>query len=267
MMVVEIVAGIVFGSMALLADGLHMGSHALALAINVVAYVYARRRADSPSLSFGTGKVNSLGGFCGAILLGVFTAVMVYESVARLIFPVDIAFTQAIAVAVVGLIVNAVSLVILKGDHHHHHDGHEHHDHNLISAYLHVLADTLTSLLAIIALLAALYLDWVWLDPIMGLVGAMLIARWSWGLLRTTSRVLLDFSAGDELKGKVRATLERNGATIVDLHVWAIGPEMYCVVAALEAEDSPPPQKYRDALGEIGPVVHASIEINPKGTA
>jgi len=169
MMVVEIAAGLAFGSMALLADGLHMGSHAVALSINAFAYIYARRKAHSERYSFGTGKVNTLGGYTGAILLAVFATLMAWESVMRLIEPVSIAFNQAIFVAVMGLIVNGASVFILGTDRNHEHD-HQHHDHNLKSAYLHVLADALTSLLAIFALLIGKYVGAIWMDPLMGIV-------------------------------------------------------------------------------------------------
>src|SRR5262245_1975996 len=193
MMVVEIAAGLVFGSMALLADGLHMASHAAALGINALAYVYARRHAHDDSYSFGTGKVNTLGGFTGAVLLAGFAFLMASESVQRLISPVTIAFNQAIFVAVLGLVVNGVSRLVLGHGHDHDEEGtddddhehpetpHHHRDHNLVSAYLHVLADALTSLLAIVALLAAKYLGLNFMDPLMGIVGAFLVARWSLG--------------------------------------------------------------------------------------
>jgi cation diffusion facilitator family transporter len=190
---------------------------------------------------------------------------MVYESIERLINPVEIAFGQAIAVAVVGLVVNGISMLILKEGHHHDHDGHTHHDHNLMSAYLHVLADALTSILAIGALLAARYLGWVWFDPVMGLVGAALVARWSWGLIRSTGRVLLDFTADDQLIDDVRHAIEQEGARILDLHVWAIGPAMHCVVASIETRSATPAQQYRDKVLAIAHVVHASIEINSEG--
>mgnify|MGYP005851822403 CR=1 FL=1 len=193
-MVVEIVAGWLFGSMALLADGLHMGSHAVALTISAAAYIYARKRAGDPRFSFGTGKVNALGGFTGAILLAGFALLMAGESIHRFIEPVPIRFNSAILVAVVGLVVNGLSVFILgdrgHGHNHHQDDGHHHdhhHDHNLRSAYLHVLADALTSVLAIAALLAGKYLGWNWMDPAMGIVGAILVARWSLGLIRQTS--------------------------------------------------------------------------------
>ncbi len=236
-MAVEIVAGVVFGSMALLADGLHMASHASALAISLFAYVYARRHAHDERFCFGTGKVNSLAGFTGAVLLALFALLMAWESIGRLLNPVEIAFNQAIGVAVLGLIVNGLSVFVLGGgDPHDHHDGgheesphaehhHEHHDHNLRSAYLHVLADALTSVLAIFALLGGKYLGLNWLDPVMGVVGAILVARWSTGLLRTTSRVLLDHQGPDSIRHAIRQNLEElTGVTVVDLHLWQIGP-------------------------------------------
>ena len=180
MMVIEVVTGILFGSMALLADGLHMASHSTALSINAFAYIYARRHAGDSRYSFGTGKVNALGGYAGAILLAIFALFMVWESGSRMIFPVKIAFNQAIAVAVIGLIVNGASMLILGHGHEHGEQDHEddhHHDHNLRSAYLHVLADALTSFLAIFALLGAKYFGWIWMDPLMGFVGAALIFK------------------------------------------------------------------------------------------
>lgn len=221
MMVVEILTGFIFGSMALLADGLHMASHATALIINVCAYVYARKHAHDERFSFGTGKVNALGGFTGAVLLAVFALMMAWGSVERLIHPVAIAFNQAIFVAVIGLIVNGASVFILghddSHDHTHHHDEHSHqdhhhdheHDHNLKSAYYHVLADALTSILAIFALLAAKYFNLIWMDPLMGIVGAALVCRWAIGLLRTTSTVLLDKEEADELKQMVKESIEK----------------------------------------------------------
>tara|TARA_Y100001936_G_scaffold83436_2_gene82109 strand:- start:64 stop:723 length:660 start_codon:yes stop_codon:yes gene_type:complete len=183
MMILEIATGIAFGSMALLADGLHMGSHAVALAINAFAYIYARRHAKDQRFSFGTGKVNTLGGYTGAVLLAVFAAMMVFESISRLLNPVDIAFNQAILVATLGLLVNGASVFILDVEHSHddhshaHHDHAHHHDHNLKSAYLHVLADALTSLLAIFALLIGKYFGAIWMDPLMGIVGAVLVTK------------------------------------------------------------------------------------------
>ena len=286
MMVVEIVAGALFGSMALLADGLHMASHAVALTINAFAYVYARRHARDAAYSFGTGKVNTLGGFTGAVLLAGFAVVMAAESVQRLVVPLPIAFDQAIFVAVVGLVVNGVSMVILGHDHDHDHDtttitslghdrepghehGHEHghegraHDHNLMSAYLHVLADALTSVLAIVALLAAKYFGYTWMDPLMGIVGAVLVARWSVGLLRETSAVLLDRSAAEPVRDEIRASLEAvDGNRVTDLHVWCIGLNLYAVVVGVVTPVPREPQHYKSLLPNDLGIVHATVEIH-----
>lgn len=265
-MVVEITAGVVFGSMALLADGLHMASHAAALAISMAAYVYARRNARDERFSFGTGKVNALGGYTGAVLLALFALIMAGQSLVRLFNPVAIAFDLAILVAVVGLLVNAASVVILGGlrdDGHHSHHGHSHHgDHNLRSAYLHVLADALTSVLAIGALLTGKYLGWGWMDPVMGIVGAILVARWSWGLVRDTSRVLLDQQAPAVLREAVRDVVESSGTDrVADLHVWSIGPELYAAVLSVVSDTPQEPEVYTRKLEEIG-LAHATVEIH-----
>ncbi|KAF0094628.1 MAG: cation diffusion facilitator family transporter [Puniceicoccaceae bacterium 5H] len=283
MMVVEIAAGIVFGSMALLADGMHMASHAVALSINVFAYIYARRHAHDASFSFGTGKVNALGGYTGAILLALFALVMAWESFARLLFPVDIAFNQAIFVAIIGLVINGASVFILGDDHHHGHDhghghhhhhdhdhdddhndhGHHHHDHNLRSAYLHVLADALTSVTAIVALLAAKYFGWIWMDPIMGLVGSLLVARWSLGLLKQTSGVLLDRQAHEHEVEEVRSAIEDDGHShVTDLHVWSIGPGLHSVIVALVSETPESPAAYRQRL-DPAEFPHVTVEVQP----
>ncbi|HMA99018.1 MAG TPA: CDF family Co(II)/Ni(II) efflux transporter DmeF [Wenzhouxiangella sp.] len=273
MMVVEIVAGIVFGSMALLADGLHMASHAAALSITALAYYMARRHAANPSFSFGTGKINALGGFTGALMLAGFALLMVWESLHRLVNPVDIVFNQAILVAVLGLIVNGISVFILGvggGDHHHQHHGsgheHHHHDHNLRSAYLHVLADTLTSLLAIFALLAAKYFGAIWMDPMMGVIGAILISRWSWGLIKSTGAVLLDRQAPDHLLDDISRRVESDGdSTVSDLHVWSIAPGLHAAIIAVEAEQPASPDEYRQRLPEGHGLVHVSIEVAQRG--
>ena len=278
MMVVEISAGLLFGSMALLADGLHMASHAAALSINAFAYVYARKHARDPRFSFGTGKVNSLGGYTGAILLAIFALVMAVESLERIVNPVAIAFDQSILVAIVGLVVNGASVLILghddhHHDHHHHHDhGHDHdhddhvhgeHDHNLKAAYLHVLADALTSLLAIVALLAAKYADLIWMDPVVGILGAILVARWSVGLLRTTSAVLLDNQASHEIRDAITASIEADGdSRVADLHVWQIGPNIYSVVVSIVAHEPEPPGFYEAALPSNLGIAHTAIEVH-----
>lgn len=267
-MVVEIAAGIVFGSMALLADGLHMGSHAVALVIAVVAYRYARKHAHDERFCFGTGKVNALAGFAGAILLAGFALIMAVESFERFINPVEIKFNFAIGVAVVGLVVNGASMLIL-GDHHHHGHGHSHdhdhhHDHNLRSAYLHVLADALTSLLAIVALLSAKYFGQVWMDPAMGVIGAILVARWSVGLMRQSARVLLDRQTSAELLDKTKAAIEAEGdAEVWDLHVWSIGPGIHAAIIALSTDRPQHPDVYRRRLPEDLGLVHVTVEVHP----
>ena len=278
MMVAEIAAGLAFGSMALLADGLHMGSHATALGINAAAYAYARRRAADPGFAFGTGKVNVLGGYTGAVLLAGFALVMAGESVARLLAPAPISFDWAIAVAVLGLLVNGVSVLLLGGHDHHHghhreHDhgtdhGHHHHhhdgpDYNLRSAYLHVLADALTSVLAIVALLAGKHLGAAWLDPVTGVVGAVLVARWAWGLLRDTGGVLLDRQAPERLRAAVRAAVEGEaGDRLADLHVWAIGPDLYAAALSVVTHAPRDPEHYKALLPDGLGIVHATVEVH-----
>ncbi len=234
MMLVEVAAGLWFGSMALLADGIHMASHAVALGITAYAYWYSRRHAFDPRFAFGTGKVNALGGFTGAVLLAVFALMMALGSFERLIVPVDIAFNQAIAVAILGLFVNGASVLILgeRG-----HDSHSHghsvgHDHNLRAAYLHVLADAVTSLAAIFALLTAKYFGWLWMDPLMGIAGALLVGRWSFGLMRSSAEVLLDRQAGEQVWTEAYDALSATpGVQVEELRVWYIGPGV-CAVAA-----------------------------------
>jgi cation diffusion facilitator family transporter len=271
MMTVELIAGVMYGSMALLADGLHMGSHAAALSITAFAYIYARRNARNSQYSFGTGKVNALGGFTGAVLLALFALIMAFESVVRLLNPVEIVFNQAIFVAVLGLIVNGVSVFILGvDDHDHGHDhghgpgGHHHqHDHNLKSAYLHVMADALTSVLAIIALLAAKYFGYIWMDPVMGIVGAVLVARWSYGLLGSTSGVLLDRQAPEDLQREIRGILEADDDTrVTDLHVWSIGPGIYSAQIAVVGHNPLSASKYKALIPESLRLVHVSVEVH-----
>ncbi len=280
-MVVEIAAGIAFGSMALLADGLHMGSHTAALSITAIAYVYTRRHAGDSRFCFGTGKVNALGAFASAILLALFALLMAWESIDRFFNPVDILFNQAILVAVLGLLVNGASVLILgvhnhahhhEHSHHHghdHHHGHHHHehshgqaDHNLRAAYLHVLADALTSLLAIFALLAGKYFGLMWMDPLMGIIGAILVARWSWGLLRDTSGVLLDRQVPTKLREKVQHAIESSDDNrIADLHLWSIGPEILAAVITVVTREPKSPDHYKALLPQNLGIVHANIEI------
>jgi cation diffusion facilitator family transporter len=250
MMVVEIAAGLVYGSMALLADGLHMASHAAALGIAFLAYVIA---------------------FASAVLLLGFALIMVTESTSRFISPVEISYNQALIVAVVGLIVNALSAWIFAAtphghDDHHAHHGHghaHHHDHNLRAAYLHVLADALTSVLAIIALLAAKLYGANWLDPFMGIVGAALVSRWSYGLIKDSARVLLDRQAGEEVIAAIREALESHaGDRITDLHCWSIGPGIYAADIAIVSDNPNSPADYRSRIPSRLGIVHATVEVH-----
>lgn len=275
MMVVEVVAGYVSGSMALLADGWHMGTHVAALSIAVFAYRYASRHSGNPKYSFGTGKVTALGGFASAVSLAVVALLMGLESVQRLIVPQQIHFDEAILVAVLGLAVNVISAWVLKGtdahDHHHHpdhdhhdHPGHDHHhDQNLRAAYLHVLADALTSVLAIVALFTGKWLGWVWMDALMGLVGATLITRWGIALLRETSGVLLDTSADPETLAKIRRAIEAEADNeIADLHVWRVGPGHFSAIISLVTHHPQPPEHYKELLRSHTELAHVTIEVN-----
>lgn len=271
-MMLEITAGIVFGSMALLADGVHMGTHTLALGIAAFSYYYTRKHANDRRFSFGTGKVNSMGGYSSALLLIVFAVSLIWESVERLFNPVDIQFNQAITVAAAGLLVNIVSAWILSlpgAGHNHHDDGHPghpghthaHQDHNLKAAYLHVIADALTSVFALIALFAGKLWGLVWMDPLMGIVGAALVSRWAWGLLKDTSGVLLDRQASEERLALVRNTIENDADRIFDLHVWTIGENMYAVNVAIITRSPQPPSYYKDLLFQHDEFVHVTVEV------
>jgi cation diffusion facilitator family transporter len=254
-----------------------MGSHATAMGIAVIAYVYARRRANDLRFSFGTGKVNSLAAFTSALLLAVFALMMVHESVDRFMNPVTIEFNQAILVTVIGFIVNLASVLILgqdghshdhgNHDHEHQHDqGHNHKnkDQNLKAAYLHVLADTMTSVFAILALTAGKYLGLNWLDPVMGIAGAVLVASWAWGLLRDTSKVLLDHQGPQYLQEKIHEYLKDKNAEVVDLHLWAIGPERYSLAVSLITNEGNETIFYK-ALAQIDErIVHTTVEVHSK---
>ena len=267
MMVAEIAAGYWTGSMALLADGFHMATHAGALAVAAGAYAFARRRAHDPAFAFGTGKVGDLAGFASALLLAVFAVGIGVESFQRLLEPRGVAFEEATIVAVLGLLVNLVSAWLLSGGHHHHghgeaHDRHHHHDNNLRSAYLHVLADALTSVLAIAALLAGRYLGWIWLDPVIGIVGALVIARWSFGLMRDTGAILLDRS-DLRLAEEARRRIEADGdARVTDLHVWRIAPGAHAGIVSLVADRPQRVDDYRARLADLRTLVHLSIEVH-----
>ena len=270
MMIGEIAAGYLTGSMALLADGFHMATHAGALGVAAFAYSYARRHAGDRRFTFGTGKVGELAGFASAFVLAIIALGIGVESVRRLLAPTDIAYAEAIWIAVLGLIVNLISAWLLGGDHHldhhdHHGHGHAHHEHdnNLRSAFFHVLADTLTSMLAIVALLAGLYLGWRWMDAAMGIVGAAVIARWSWGLLRDSSAVLVDAAADPSLEEEIRKAVEDGDARITDLHIWRVGPGKFAAIVALVAERPLPPDDYARRVRVHDELVHVTIEPHP----
>jgi cation diffusion facilitator family transporter len=269
MMVVEIAAGNIYGSMALVADGWHMSTHAAAMLIAALAYLYARKNARNRQFTFGTGKLGDLAGFASAIVLALIALLIGWESLQRLYAPVPIDFPQAIAVAVVGLAVNIVSARLLRSEHDHSHGHDHHHDHqggdnNLRAAYVHVLADALTSVLAIIALVAGSIYGWLWLDPVMGVVGALVIARWSWGLIRDAGGVLLDYLPQQEdLPDEIRSALEGDGKTITDLHVWQLGPGHHGAIVSIAAVIPLPPSYYRRKLAHIHDLSHVTIEVEP----
>jgi cation diffusion facilitator family transporter len=264
MMVIEIGAGTLYGSMALLADGWHMSTHAAALGITAFAYTYARRRANDRRYTFGTGKVSALGGFGSAVSLGVVALLVLAESVGRLASPVPIRFDEAILVAVVGLIVNLVSALLLR-DHEHaeaHAAGH-HHDHNLRGAYLHVLADAVTSVLAIFALAMGKLFGWTWLDAITGILGSIVIARWSFGLIADTSAVLLDAEVPDERRREIQAAVEADPSTRVsDLHLWRVGRRHLAAIVSVVSRQPREPEHYKHLLARFDDLAHVTIEVH-----
>lgn len=265
-MLVEIIAGSVFGSMALLADGWHMGTHVAAFMIAIFAYRYARKHANNPAYSFGTGKVNVLGGFASAVSLAVVALVMLVESLQRLIDPQIIQFNAAIMIACIGLVINIVSALILKDNHHHSHEHeheHEHHhDHNLRAAYLHVLADALTSVLAIIALLAGKLLGLNSLDPIMGIVGAIIITRWSYGLLKQTSPILLDASIDQAYQLAVKEAIEKDADNLItDIHIWKVSANHYAAIISLLTHTPETTEHYKNLLHDFHKLSHITIEV------
>ena len=262
-MILEIAAGIVFGSMALLADGWHMGTHVAAFMITLYAYRYSRRHAHDGKFAFSSGKVGVLGGFASSVALGVVALMMLIESGERILSPRIIQFDHALLVAGFGLFINFVCALLLKDSHqhshshshahehdHHDHHHHEHHsDHNLRAAYFHVLADALTSLLAIIALYSGKMYGWQWLDPTMGIVGALIISRWSFLLMRETSPVLLDESIALKYKTAIKDVIENNADNrIADLHVWRVGPDHFAAIISVVSHQPKPPGYYKDLL-------------------
>ena len=263
MMIGEIAAGYLTGSMALLADGFHMATHVVALGIAAAAYGFARRHANNARYSFGTGKVGDLAGFASAMVLGLVSLGIAVESVLRLLEPTTVAFTEATVIAVVGLAVNIASAFLLMGhhghDHGHSHNHDHHHDNNLRSAYVHVLADALTSVLAIAALLAGRYLGWVWLDPAMGIVGAIVIAKWAYGLMRDSAAVLLD-TTDEPVAAEIRELLATDDVRISDLHVWQVGPDARAAIVSVVASAPVSADTIRERLAPVHELSHLTVE-------
>lgn len=270
MMVIEIIGGYVLNSMALLADGWHMSSHALALGLSTVAYALARRLADDRRFAFGTWKIEVLAGYTSALLLGVVAALMVFQSIERILSPSPIRYNEAIVIAIIGLAVNLLCAWLLKDGHHGHthaHDGehahsHQHQDINLRSAYLHVIADAATSVLAISALISGKYFGAAWLDPVMGIVGAALVANWAYGLLRQSGRVLLDAEMDHPVVQEIRDVVTQDfpTAAISDLHVWRVGKGKYACILALVDHVPHAAEAVRRKLSVHDEIAHVSVE-------
>jgi cation diffusion facilitator family transporter len=281
MMVAEIVGGLLFGSIALVADGLHMSTHASALLLAALAYRYARRHADDPRFSFGTGKLGDLAGFSSAIVLLMIAFLIGYEAISRLIAPVLISFNEAIPIAVLGLIVNIVSALLLSGggrDHSHSHDhghshehvddhshehahGKAHRDNNMRAAIIHVLADAIVSVLVIAGLLLGRSFGWLFMDPLAGLVGAAVIASWSYGLIRDTGAILLDMNPDRGMAERVRATIERDGDRLEDLHLWRLGPGHLGAILSVATTKQRDAGHYRRLLSHFRNLSHVTVEV------
>ena len=282
MMVAEIVGGLLFGSIALVADGLHMSTHASALLLAALAYRYARRHAEDPRFSFGTGKLGDLAGFTSAIVLLMIAVLIGYEAVARLVAPVPIGFNEAIPIAVLGLIVNVVSALLLSGgsghdhahdhshahshDHSHEHahehaHGKAHRDNNMRAAIIHVLADAVVSVLVIAGLLLGRTFGWLFMDPLAGLVGAAVIASWSYGLIRDTGAILLDMNPDRGMAERVRATIERDGDRLEDLHLWRLGPGHLGAILSVVTTKPRDAGHYRRLLSHFRNLSHVTVEV------
>jgi len=295
MMIAEIGGGSLFGSLALVADGLHMSTHAGAMLIAAMAYTYARKHCQDPRFVFGTGKLGDLAGFSSAIILAMISLLIAYEALDRFLTPVPIDFSEAIPIACVGLAVNVVSAWLLSGDHDHshghghhdaHHDDHARHDHdhddhdhhehahhdhrakdardlNMRAAYVHVIADAAVSVLAIGGLLLARSFGWMWMDPLAGMIGALVIANWSFVLIRDTAAVLMDVRPDDRVAGQVRGLIEEAGDQLVDLHIWRLGPgHLGAVLSVLSSDESRQPIFYHQLLARHKPFSHVTVEVN-----
>lgn len=269
MMIAEIAGGTLFGSMALLADGWHMSTHAAAIGIAAFAYRYARSHARDPRFSFGTGKVGELAAFTSAVVLAVVALAIAYESILRIANPQPIAYGEAIAIATLGLLVNLVCAWLLRDDHHHHHhhDDHDHHDHahhgdnNMRAAYVHVLADAATSVLAIVALLLARSFGWLWIDPLVGIAGACVIASWAIGLMRESGSVLIDIVPKGNQAAAIRERLEIDGDRVSDLHLWQIGPGHQSAVISIVTDHPQPLSVYKARLAGLRSLSHMTVEV------
>ena len=272
MMVVEIVGGLMFGSLALVADGWHMGTHVAALAIAGLAYLFARRHAQDARFSLGTGKFGELAAFASAIILGIIAMGIGYEAVLRLVHPVAIHFREAIPIAALGLCVNLASAWLLRETHDHDHDhdhlddAHDHaahaHDSNYRAAYVHVLADALTSVLTIAGLSLAWAFGWTFMDPLVGLVGTVVILSWAVSLVGTAGSVLLDTIPDPELVQRIRERIEAGGDRIADLHLWQLGPGHAAMIASVVSDTPQPPAVYKERLQDLAGLSHVTIEVN-----
>jgi cation diffusion facilitator family transporter len=285
MMAAEIVGGLMFGSIALVADGMHMSTHAGALLLAALAYRYARRHADDARFTFGTGKLGDLAGFTSAVVLAMIAMLIGYEAVMRLIAPIPVQFDEAIAIAVLGLGVNLASAFMLGAhehghdhehghahdddhddhDHDHAHDHHHtHRDHNLRAAVVHVMADAAVSVLVIVGLLLGRFLGWVWMDPVAGLAGAIVIASWSYALIRDTGSVLLDMTPDPNMAENIRMAIERDGDRLCDLHLWRLGPGHIGAIVSIATAMPRAPTFYRERLAPFGSLSHVTIEVHPR---
>jgi cation diffusion facilitator family transporter len=273
MMALEIAGGLLFGSIALVADGLHMSTHAGALLLAALAYRYARRHATDARFTFGTGKLGDLAGFTSAIVLAMIALLIGAEAINRLLDPVPIAFAEAIPIACLGLAVNVASAWLLGGGHHHHHQHHHDHDHdhdaahsdnNMRAAIVHVMADAAVSVLVIVGLLLARAFGWLWMDPLAGIVGAVVIGSWAYGLVRDTGRILLDMNPDRQLTEQMRQEIETDGDRLTDLHVWRLGPGHLGAVLSVVTGQNRKPQDYRDRLRHFASLSHITVEVQPR---